>query len=93
MVSPAPLLVSSGVANVLGSFVSSYPITGSFGRWVAGGRAGLSLGLCDEGALQDLEWKKDSADPSESLSSCPGPQKPTLVAGLCMCPCGHLPFC
>lgn len=40
--SPAPSFVSSGVANVLGSFVSSYPITGSFGRWVAGGGAGHS---------------------------------------------------
>lgn len=57
-VPPQPLsLVSSGVANVLGSFVSSYPITGSFGRCVAGGGAGLSLGLCGEGALQDPERK------------------------------------
>ncbi|NXM14519.1 S2611 protein, partial [Ploceus nigricollis] len=43
-IDPDQELLALGVANVLGSFVSSYPITGSFGRWVAGGGAGHSLG-------------------------------------------------
>uniref|UniRef100_A0A8C9NB77 Solute carrier family 26 member 11 n=1 Tax=Serinus canaria TaxID=9135 RepID=A0A8C9NB77_SERCA len=44
-IDPDQELLALGVANVLGSFVSSYPITGSFGRWVAGG------GLSPTGAL------------------------------------------
>lgn len=53
---------TAGFANVLGSFVSSYPITGSFGRWVAGWGvepqpAGRSLGLRGDRALQDLGRK------------------------------------
>uniref|UniRef100_A0A8C3UIG1 Sodium-independent sulfate anion transporter n=1 Tax=Catharus ustulatus TaxID=91951 RepID=A0A8C3UIG1_CATUS len=39
--SPAPSFVSSGVANVLGSFVSSYPITGSFGRTAVNAQSGV----------------------------------------------------
>ncbi|NWT74109.1 S2611 protein, partial [Prunella himalayana] len=53
-IDPNQELLALGVANVLGSFVSSYPITGSFGRWVAGGAAGHSLR--GEGALQGPEW-------------------------------------
>uniref|UniRef100_A0A8D2MJL1 STAS domain-containing protein n=1 Tax=Zonotrichia albicollis TaxID=44394 RepID=A0A8D2MJL1_ZONAL len=41
---PQPLsFVSPGVANVLGSFVSSYPITGSFGRTAVNAQSGVSL--------------------------------------------------
>lgn len=37
-VHPQPLsFLTAGTANILGSFFSSYPITGSFGRWVYGG--------------------------------------------------------
>lgn len=37
VVHPQPLsFLTAGTANILGSFFSSYPITGSFGRWVYG---------------------------------------------------------
>ncbi|XP_071288769.1 uncharacterized protein [Agelaius tricolor] len=45
-IDPGQELLALGVNNVLGSFVSSYPIKGSFGPWVAGGGAGHLLGLC-----------------------------------------------
>ncbi|KGL94782.1 Sodium-independent sulfate anion transporter, partial [Charadrius vociferus] len=61
-IDPNQELLALGFANVLGSFVSSYPITGSFGRWVTGGGAepkptGHSLGLYGDGALQSLGRK------------------------------------
>uniref|UniRef100_A0A493TWF4 Solute carrier family 26 member 11 n=1 Tax=Anas platyrhynchos platyrhynchos TaxID=8840 RepID=A0A493TWF4_ANAPP len=42
-IDPNQELLAMGFANVLGSFFSSYPITGSFGRWVAGWGAGPGL--------------------------------------------------
>ncbi|NWH41264.1 S2611 protein, partial [Chloropsis hardwickii] len=54
--------ISSGVANVLGSFVSSYPITGSFGRWVA---AGHSLGLLTPGC--QCPWLRGPPRPAGAL--------------------------
>ncbi|NXY76670.1 S2611 protein, partial [Glareola pratincola] len=58
-IDPNQELLALGFANLLGSFVSSYPVTGSFGRWVAGRGAkpqpaGCSLGLRGDGALQIL---------------------------------------
>ncbi|XP_074464262.1 sodium-independent sulfate anion transporter isoform X1 [Larus michahellis] len=61
-IDPNQELLALGFANVLGSFVSSYPITGSFGRWVAGWGvepqpAGRSPGLRGDRAPQDLGRK------------------------------------
>ncbi|XP_053816402.1 sodium-independent sulfate anion transporter isoform X7 [Vidua chalybeata] len=61
-IDPDQELLALGVANLLGSFVSSYPITGSFGRGEcsvrgvhprgrAGHRAGPCAPLCDIPAL------------------------------------------
>ncbi|XP_074410906.1 sodium-independent sulfate anion transporter isoform X2 [Zonotrichia albicollis] len=40
-IDPSQELLALGVANVLGSFVSSYPITGSFGRTAVNAQSGV----------------------------------------------------
>ncbi|XP_071429421.1 sodium-independent sulfate anion transporter isoform X2 [Pithys albifrons albifrons] len=88
-IDPNQELLALGVANILGSFVSSYPITGSFGRWVAAGGANPSpedshwgcvvRGLCNilGGRLCRPQWVSGFISQS---------QQPTLVARLCVCP-------
>ncbi|XP_014742923.1 PREDICTED: sodium-independent sulfate anion transporter [Sturnus vulgaris] len=57
-IDPNQELLALGVANVLGSFVSSYPITGSFGRTAVNAQSGvctpaggLVTGTVSEGAV------------------------------------------
>ncbi|KAL9833619.1 sodium-independent sulfate anion transporter isoform 7-T7 [Geothlypis trichas] len=73
-IDPSQELLALGVANVLGSFVSSYPITGSFGR------AGPGAPVCDlpavllGGAVWDPGWAPGFWAPPAPLH-CQAPDK------------------